>query len=132
MSRYDDEDDDLDDAFDVRRRAYFQDDRRHSGPGVVAFGMAIAAAIGTGIATVLAAIVMKAQPGMADDEPLLVLAGLLFGLSAVTGFTGLVLGFVGTFQSDRKPLYAVLGLSLNAVVLFGMIVLFCLGILADA
>jgi hypothetical protein len=127
MSRYYDEDDDLDDAFDVRHRAYFEDDRRHSGPGVVAFALAIAAAIGTGIAAVLATIVMDAPQPVADDDPLLVLTGLLFLAFGVTGFAGLALGFAGTFQSDRKPLFAILGLSLNAVVLFGMVVLICAG-----
>jgi hypothetical protein len=73
---------------------------------------------------------MDAPQPVVDDDPLLVLAGLLFLAAGVTGFAGLVLGFVGTFQSDRKPLYAILGLSLNAVVLFGMIVLICLGIFA--
>jgi hypothetical protein len=132
MSRDYDEDNDLDDSIDVRHRVYFTDDRRHSGPGVVAFGMAIAAAIGTGIATVLAIIVMEAPQPVADDDPLLVLAGLLFLACGVTGFAGLALGFAGTFQSDRKPLYAILGLSLNGVVLFGMVVLICLGILNEA
>ena len=129
MSRYDDEDD-LDDALDVRHRAYFEDGRRHSGPGLVAFALVIAAAIGTGIAAVLAAIVMDAPQPVADDDPLLVLAGLLFLACGVTGFAGLALGFAGTFQSDRKPLYAILGLSLNAVVLFGMVVLICAGMFA--
>jgi hypothetical protein len=132
MSRYYDEDDDLDDGIDVRHRAYFADDRRHSGQGMVAFGMAIAAAIGTGIAAVVAIIAMDLQPPVADDDPLLVLAGLLLLVSGVTGVAGLALGFAGTFQSDRKPLYAILGLSLNAVVLFGMVVLICLGILHEA
>jgi hypothetical protein len=132
MSRYYDEDDDLDDALDVRHRAFFQDDRRHSGPGVVAFGMAIAAGIGTGVAAVLAAIAMDVQPPIADDDPLLVSAGLLLLISGVTSVAGLALGFGGTFQSDRKPLYAILGLSFNALVLFGIVVLICLGILGEA
>src|ERR1700733_13121946 len=128
MSRYYDEDDDLDDAFDVRHRAYFEDDRRHSGPGVVAFAMAIAAAIGTVIAPGLGGCVMDAPQPVADDDPLLVLAGLLFLACGGTGFAGLAPGFAGTFQADRKPLYAILGLALNAVVLFGMVALICAGL----
>jgi hypothetical protein len=131
MSRYYHDDDYDDDDLDLRYRRSPRGPRPHSGAGMVSFAMALVAALGGVIATVLAVVLSMAVPPVADDDPLMIVTVLVFLGSVVASFTGLVVGFVGAFQSDRNPTFGVVGLGVNAVVLLGMIVLIALGILAD-
>jgi hypothetical protein len=131
MSRYYDDDDFDDDDFDLRYRRSARGPRPHSGAGMVSFAMALLAVLGGVIATVLAVVLSMAVPPVADDDPVMIVTVLLFLGSLAMSFTGLVVGFVGTFQSDRNPTYAVVGLGVNAVVLLGMIALIVLGVLSD-
>jgi hypothetical protein len=131
MSRFYDDDDFDDDELDLRYRRSARGPRPHSGAGMVSFAMALIAALGGVIATVLAVVLSMAVPPVADDDPIMILTVLVFLGSVMTSFAGLVVGFVGAFQSDRNATYAVVGLGVNAVVLLGMIGLMALGILAD-
>jgi len=130
MSRYDDDDDFEDDRFDVRRRRFYADDRPHSGQGIVAVVLAILAAIGAEVATVFA-VVLDAGGPVDDDDPLTIVTVLLFAGAGLGGLGGLLLGFAAMFQSDRKPTYAVTGVTANALILFGIVVLICMGIFSD-
>ncbi len=65
---------------------------------------------------------------MRDDDPKAVVIGLGFIASGCLNLVGLVLGCVGTFQPNRSVLCGILGAVFNAVLLFGVIALVCLGL----
>src|SRR5438270_9081533 len=124
-------DDDFDDELDLGRyRGGF--DRPHAGAGVTAAVMGIVALVG-GICTVIAILVLdSAQPAPGPDDDvwmgLLALALLGCGTLSVAGF---VLGLAGSFQSDRNPLFGIVGVVVNALAIIGMGIVVCLGVLSD-
>jgi hypothetical protein len=124
-SNYDDFDDDL----DLLRRPVRRD-RPHSGIGIASLILAAVAAAVTAVAVALAICSQAMQPGPDEEELLVGIAGLLvFGGGACT-VAGLIVGLIGSFQSDRNPVCAILGAVANALTLFGMIFLVCFGIFA--
>jgi hypothetical protein len=123
--------DDLDDELDLHERRVSVD-LPHSGIGMASFATALLAGVGAACAVIVLIAVDAAQqvPG-ADDEMWEVLAGLMFigcGALAIAGFT---LGLIGSFQHERQPTFAILGSVVNALVLVGMGIAVCAGILAD-
>ena len=70
--------------------------------------------------------------GMDEDSTEAALIGV--SLFAIGGahLIGLALGFAGVFQSNRKKLFAILGLILNSMVVLGTIGLIILGLSMSA
>ena len=127
MPRYDEYDnDDLADL-DLRRRS-IEGPRRQSGPGFVSFGLSMAATLGAALLLLLVIILAIVNPNgpAADDDPMVIAVGLAAIGTCTLAFAGLVVGVAGICQSDRNPVFAVLGVVINAVVLLA--VLFCIGI----
>jgi hypothetical protein len=127
MGRYDLYDD-LEDDIDVRR--WHGLERPHSGQGFASLVMGVIAAVGGGCATAVAVMLDAAQQGP-DDELLMGLFVLLFLGCGALAIAGFVVGIAGSFQSDRKPILAILGAVLNGLTILGMATLFCIGILSD-
>ncbi len=127
MARYDP--DDFDEELDIRRQRGGLD-RPHSGTGMAALVMGVVAAVGAACAVVIFVALDSAPPGL-DDDLWMGLAVLLFlgcGALAVAGF---VLSLVGACQSDRNPLFGILGTVASALTLVGAAVVVCLGIFSD-
>jgi hypothetical protein len=130
MPRYYDDDDDYDDL-DIGR----YDDRRagplpQSGLGIASLLLAIGCGVLMFALVAGAAIVTANQRGpVNDNDPALGVLGL--GIIGTCGLTliALVLGIVGCFQPDRSALCGILGSVFNALILFGIGALMCIGIL---
>ena len=126
MGRYD-PDDDFDEELDIRRyRSGI--DRPHSGAGVTAFAMGVIAMAGAIGAAVIIIALDAVPPGPDDDLWLDLLELFLVGCGTLS-IAGFALGLAGSFQSDRKPLFGMLGTVVN--VLAGVAILICLGMLTD-
>jgi Kef-type K+ transport system membrane component KefB len=103
---------------------------RHSGLGVSSFIIAIVA--GLVIFVTVVAIVAKviANQGRVDEKsPEMILAGLLILGCIGLDLLALVLGICGLFQKDRQKVFAILGVVLSALTLFGLSALMVLGTL---
>lgn len=143
MPRYDDydryDDDDYDDIRVGRRRRRDRDDREGPMP---ASGMGISSVCMAGVVllgylfTISMIVVVEARNNnnnapMRDDDPVLTVLGLGAVGSGCLNLAGVILGFVGIFQSDRNPLWAILGAIFNTTLLIGIIGLVCLGLLTN-
>jgi hypothetical protein len=146
MPRHDDYDP-LDDHFDeIRnpprrpRRAYdYEYDRGpkpHSGVGVASMCLAgvafVAYLIVAGLMVISEIHNANNNAPINDDDPIAILGGLGIVGAFTFNFIGLVLGAVGCFQSDRKPLYAILGAIFNGVVFVGVIAMIVIAIILGA
>jgi hypothetical protein len=95
--------------------------QQHSGAGVASFVIGVAMAMVELTMVIMAAVLV--QRGISSQTPQMEIAGcgMILGLAACA--ICVVLGIVGLTQSNRKKLFAVLGLCIN-----GMILLFVLGL----
>ena len=100
--------------------------QKHSGVGVASFIIAIAVGLLELAMVVLAAVLV--QHASSQTPPTMAFAGcgMLLGLAACV--VGVVLGIVGLGQSDRRKLFAVLGLCFNALILLFVLGLMLLGL----
>jgi hypothetical protein len=139
MPRYDDydrdDDDDYDDIRVGRGRRRDRDDapagpKPQSGLGIASVCLAIVVFVGYFflIATI-GVIAAQNNAPMKDDDPVAVVGGLGIIGTFCLNLIGLVMGFVGCFQSDRNVLCAILGTTFNAILLFGVIALVCAGLM---
>ena len=130
--RYDD-DDDYGDIHIGRRRRSARDDfgpKPQSGVGIISVCLAGLVFFGY-LLTIGMAAAFEAHNNNAprrDDDPLEMLLGLGLIGSGCLNLAGVVLGFVGCFQSDRGILWAILGAVFNTILLFGMIAIVCAGL----
>jgi hypothetical protein len=129
MGHYD-LDDDLDE-FDLREPRWGEA-RPHSGMGMTALAAAFVAIVLAGCVLVGAVAMDAAQPvpGQADD----LIEGVLgfgFLLAGAIAMLGLGIGVVGAFQSDRNPVLAILGATVNGMVVGAIVVVGCLGVLSE-
>jgi len=80
---------------------------------------------------VIAIVLDEAQPGPDDEAVLTVILTGLFVCSGGSSIVGLALGFIGCCQGERNLLFAILSVVLNLMVLMGLVVLVCLGVLSE-
>ena len=97
--------------------------------GILSFLAALLAGLMTFGLVVVAGVISSNQGNLADDSPEAIVIGL--GFFACVGLTlvALILGVVGLFRPNDK-LFPILGTSFSGLILFGCIVLVCIGILA--
>jgi ABC-type polysaccharide/polyol phosphate export permease len=111
--------------------------RRHSPFGVVSFVLAVMSGLGIfGLVISATVMTMRHSAGQShtafnEDSPEAVVVGLVFVLALVGAFIGLGLGIGGLFQSDRKRVFAILGLCLNLLILLGVGALMLLSMAAE-
>jgi hypothetical protein len=134
MPRYDDYDRFDDDDIRVGRRHRDRDDappgsKPQSGMGIASVCLAVVVFVGyfALIATIGVVAAKNNQP-MRDDDPVAVIGGLGIIGTFCLNIIGLVLGFIGCFQSDRNVLCGILGAVFNTLLLFGVIALVCMGL----
>lgn len=96
---------------------------RHSGVGIASFVISLIAIIIL-LGLILLAILTEAIGISADSQEILY---LIIGFSAIIlgllSIIGIVLGIIGVFQEDRKRVFSILGLIINAVPVLTMIYL---------
>lgn len=115
--------------------AYVRDDesQRHSGLGIASFVIAILAGL-TEIGIIVAASMMAADNrGELDEQsPQLMAMAVGFCGGVIIALVGIGLGIAGLVQSDRRKLFAILGLILNSVIVLGIAGLTVLALIAKA
>lgn len=102
---------------------------RHSGLGIASFVLALGCAFLAFAMIVVAGVMEVSTPGGIDEESL---AAGLVGLAILTAlfgsFVAFILGAAGLFQSQRKKIFAALGLIFSGLTLFGTGGLIVLGL----
>jgi hypothetical protein len=126
MPRYDDYDDD-DFTSRLRKRSRRPRAVRHSVLGIASLAIAILMGFSIFFFIVLSAI-FSAQGPMNDRDPKAMVLG--FGIigSSALALVGGVLGVVGLFQPKRHKVFPIIGTIFNAILIFGVMFLMCIGL----
>lgn len=120
----------------MEHRDLFDDDyeppeAKHSGFGIASFAIAIAAALLEFVLVATAGVLEASTKGGIDENsPLAILLGLAVIGGLLVALVGIGLGIAGLCQSRRKRVFAVLGMIMNPVVLFGVLGVMVLGLIA--
>ncbi|MFD0958269.1 hypothetical protein [Paenibacillus chungangensis] len=120
---------------------------KHSGLGIASFIIALLAILAA-IITLVLTVSFTAEfinMGTLDPESLeaqildgdsaivsIMAAGLLFIVSIGLSVIGLILGIVGAVMKNRKKVFSVLGIVLNALIAVGVVVLVIISMVAGA
>ncbi|MEZ6125279.1 MAG: hypothetical protein R3C49_19190 [Planctomycetaceae bacterium] len=97
----------------------------HSGPGIASFVTSLFAGMSLLGLLVLTIVVLGPNPdAVPDDDPKLIIIGLSGIFAMMLMVVSIVLALVALFQPDRRKLFAILGLTLNflLIVVFGGLV----------
>src|SRR3954454_509230 len=92
---------------------YPEAEEPHSGPGVASFVISILAGFAIIGVFAFGAVYAANNPGEIDEDhppPEVVLIGACFLAGLVMDLAALVLGVIGVAQSNRKKIFAILGL----------------------
>ena len=101
---------------------------RHSGLGIASFVIALFSGVMEMGLIVIAGVMAETTPGGVNEEsPQVILLGLCLLGGAALSLLGIGLGIGGLLQSNRKAVFAVLGIVFNAMVILGVLGLFVLG-----
>lgn len=107
-------------------------EKKHGGLGIASFIIALVAGFAMfavfGIAGYLQ---MSTEGGMTEESPAAALVGLAMMGDGLLVLLGLGLGIAGLFQADRKKLFAVLGVAINALIIIGTAGLMIIGMMAE-
>jgi hypothetical protein len=107
---------------DLRRREYGRDERPHTGAGLAALACAALAMFGAVSVFAATALMDSMELIQGPDEDLLLGVLLLaYGICFLLALAGIILGFVGISQPHRNPLLGVLGTILNGFLLMGIL-----------
>lgn len=97
---------------------------RHSGYGIVSFLIALAAVAAVFLAFMAILICAIIVGGLADkDAPLFVVLGVVFVLAWGIAFIGAGYGIAGLLSKNRKKLFAVIGLSINLLIILSIVLI---------
>ena len=103
-------------------------ERKVSVPGVISTAIAILGGSGIFTLFIIAGYLEESTPGgVPEDSPILVQIGIALVAMVALIFIGIILGIVGSFQSNTKKLFSVLGTVLNLVVFLGTIAAIIIG-----
>jgi hypothetical protein len=120
----------------LRSRDDYDDIRLNNGPKpmsglglaslLIAIGVILLEFLLVGIIVLLTA---ENNGQMNENDPAAIVLGLGILGSIGINLIGLVLGIVGCFQADRSIVLAVIGTTLNGLVLFGAASFFCVALI---
>jgi len=105
------------------------EDMPHSGLGIASLILGVLCGVGAFGLLVAAGVMESSTPGgMNEESPAAIVLGL--ALFAVMGLClmGGLLGIFGVVQSQRKKVFAILGLAANGLVFFGLVGIILLGL----
>jgi hypothetical protein len=98
----------------------------YSGIGLASFIIGILIGIFELAMLVLAAVL--AQQKTSSSSPVMEVAGCGMLLGLAVNLIGVILGIIGVRQADRKKVFAILGLCINAMTLLGVAGLILVGL----
>lgn len=105
---------------------------KHSGIGIASFAMSLGILIVTFILVVIAGVMEASTPGGINEEsPAAIMLGLAIIGMVVLNVIAFGLGIGTMFQSDRKKLFGVLGMTFSALTIVGIISLIMFGMSMD-
>ena len=103
-------------------------EKKHSGLGITSFVLSLLVGLLVFLILVVAGIMETRRPGgMPEDSPVTILVGLVIIGAMMLDLLAVVLGIVGLVQKDTKKVFAILGLIISALTLFGTIGLIIIG-----
>lgn len=103
--------------------------KRHSGPGIASFIISLVSmlayiiSVGAMGAVFAQGLETESSWTQSSTTGVTVITMILIGLFAAN-VIGVILGIVGTILRNRKKIFAVLGLSLNAIIIFSFGLMF--------
>lgn len=101
---------------------------KHSGLGITSFVLSLLVGLLVFGILVVAGIMEARRPGgIAEDSPITILVGLAIIGAMMLDLLAVALGIAGLVQKDTKKVFAILGLIISAVTLFGTIGLIIIG-----
>lgn len=107
-------------------------EKKHSGLGVTSFIMSIVTGFVMFVVVGTAGYLEMSTPGGLNEEsPAAVLVGLGVIGTGLLVLLGLGLGIGALFQTDRKKTFAILGVTINGVIIAGTVGLMVIGSLAE-
>ena len=72
------------------------------------------------------------EDGVSEDDAEMQVVGFFFLGSILLAVIGGVLGIITCFQKDKKKVLGIIGLVLNVLTIFGVVILMAIGFIADA
>jgi len=119
--------------------------KKHSGLGIASFILALVALLTFILSFILILSSFSSIPDFATQEELqqsiidsngagfegLVIGSLIIFLSIGIAFIGLVLGIIGACFKNRKKVFSIIGIVLNALITAGSFLMFLLGLAAS-
>jgi len=101
---------------------------RHSGIGIASFIISLVIFVFFILLFAGAGFIGVAASGqISETSPVIMMIGLLAIIGLVVCLIGIGLGIGGFFQKNRKRIFSILGLSFNALVFFGVVILIIIG-----
>ncbi|MCR2804370.1 hypothetical protein [Paenibacillus soyae] len=120
---------------------------KHSGLGIASFVLALVAVLTIVIGIIMSVAAVASSPDFmnaTEDEiatdileggggefATLMGAGLLMLLSIGISIVGLILGIIAVVLKNRKKVFGIIGLILNALMVLGVVMLFAIGLVAS-
>src|SRR5262249_14243521 len=102
---------------------------KHSGLGIASFVIAVTVGLLEFVLLAIAGVLEVTTPGGIDENsPVAVVLGLTLLAGLLVNILGIGLGIAGLCESYRKKLFAVLGVVIGAVVLFGVLLVMAIGL----
>ena len=103
---------------------------KHSGVGIGSFVISILNGVLMLILIILATVMV--EDGVSEDDAEMQVVGIFFLGSMLLAVIGGVLGIITCFQKDKKKALGIIGLVLNVLTIFGVVILMAIGFIADA
>ena len=103
---------------------------KHSGVGIGSFVISILNGALMLILIILATVMV--EDGVSEDDAEMQVVGVFFLGSILLAVIGGVLGIITCFQKDKKKVLGIIGLVLNVLTIFGVVILMAIGFIADA
>ena len=100
--------------------------RRKNGPGIASFILAMFNIV-LWLVVVIFSAIMAGQV-MNEEDPVVMLMGLLVIVAFITTITGLILGIIGSALGNRRKGMAITGLIINILLLVGVVFLIIMGV----
>ena len=72
------------------------------------------------------------EDGVSEDDAEMQVVGIFFLSSMLLAVIGGVLGIITCFQKNKKKVLGIIGLVLNVLTVFGVVILMAIGFMADA
>jgi hypothetical protein len=105
-------------------------EEKNSGYGLASIGLSGLSAVALAFVVIIAGVMESSSGGMDPNAGSTMAVGLAIIFFLFLSAIGGVLGIVGLLQKDRKKVVAILGLSISAITILGILGLMVIGFVA--